>query len=261
MQEEPYAANISRSSQMRDSSTKRSEQPPISAEMFSEESQLNGMKIASNVLSKQPVKSVTRPPHSRTVRAPRCPEGPLSSHTGNLIPLGSSLYADQPAPRVDGTRKIIPNPIDSLTDAIDTPSVKRKSPDDTLPSSISDRASSPTPRRVWKIANQKVSVGSRGREISDLRDCLSEDIPIRAVLHGWDALGNERKLPPCWRIVRKLDRTLFHTFDSIPRLVLFRLIYLLLRFHSDPTPETAASLPSFYNSRSGPRTCVCKTMC
>jgi hypothetical protein len=67
-------------------------------------------------------------------------------------------------------------------------------------------------------------------------------------MYGWNALGETWELPPFWRIIKALDHTLFYSFGIFERLAIFRIIHLM-RFHSDPTPEGAAGLPGFFNSR------------
>jgi hypothetical protein len=41
----------------------------------------------------------------------------------------------------------------------------------------------------------------KGSRLSVFEDCLLEDVPIRAVLQGWEALSDVRGLPPFWQII------------------------------------------------------------
>ncbi|KAH6675803.1 hypothetical protein B0J14DRAFT_587348, partial [Halenospora varia] len=102
---------------------------------------------------------------------------------------------------------------------------------------------------TWQMASQSLIVGPKGRDIARLEDCLGEDVPIRAVLFGWDALGELRELPPFWRNIRQLDEKLLFDVNTVERLAIFRIMHLLMRFHCDPSSERAAKLPPFFNSK------------
>jgi hypothetical protein len=102
---------------------------------------------------------------------------------------------------------------------------------------------------TWKFSSRSMLAGPKGAELAHLEDCLAEDVPIRAVLHGWDSIGESWELPPFWQIIRQLDENLFFMFDPIERLGVFRIVHLLMRFHSDPSAKRASTLPKFFNSK------------
>jgi hypothetical protein len=56
------------------------------------------------------------------------------------------------------------------------------------------------------------------------------DIPIRAVLHGWNAVTERYALDPVWQTLRHADNAMFSKcFSSTERLVCLRLVALKLR--------------------------------
>lgn len=99
----------------------------------------------------------------------------------------------------------------------------------------------------FQIASHTLMNTPRGRDLARLEDCLSEDIPIRAVLQGWDSIGERWELPPFWQTIRVLDELIFGNFDTVVRLASLRVVHLLMRYHSDPSPERARTMPKFYN--------------
>ncbi|KAN0110725.1 hypothetical protein V8E51_007112 [Hyaloscypha variabilis] len=115
-----------------------------------------------------------------------------------------------------------------------------------LPSS-SALATSEPPTPAWKIASQLIVKAPKGPELARLEDCVSEDIAIRAVLNGWDSIGEPWELPPFWRVIRVLDELIFGKFSPVVRLASLRVVHLLMRYHSDPPPERAKNMPKFYN--------------
>ena len=108
----------------------------------------------------------------------------------------------------------------------------------------------PTP--AWKIASQSIVKAPKGPELARLEDCLSEDIAIRAVLNGWNSIGERWELPPFWRVIRVLDELIFGKFNPVVRLASLRVVHLLMRYHSDPSPERAKNMPKFYNLKYTP---------
>lgn len=56
------------------------------------------------------------------------------------------------------------------------------------------------------------------------------DIPIRAVLHGWNAVTERYALDPVWQTLRHADNAMFSKcFSSTERLVCLRIVCLKLR--------------------------------
>lgn len=144
-----------------------------------------------------------------------------TSHTNNLSPIAEFT---QPLPRY-----ITPPPLSrSLHQTVPMP---HPMPD-----------CSPS---IWTYLSRSVTSGPKGAALARLEDVLSEDVPIRALLHGWDALG---RLSPFWRIIRQLDDSGLFRIGAVERFAIFRLMHLNLRYASEPTPERAATRPSFMNA-------------
>lgn len=74
-------------------------------------------------------------------------------------------------------------------------------------------------------------------------DTTSEDIPVRAILHGWDAIEKHGKLPPLWRRMREVDKLVYINCKYTERLAVMCIIHLLLRYHADQTPKRRRQLP------------------
>lgn len=103
------------------------------------------------------------------------------------------------------------------------------------------------PLPAWKMASQSIVEAPKGRELALLEDCLSEDIAIRAAIDGWDSMGERWELPPFWRVIRVMDELIFGKFNPVVRLASLIVVHLLMRYHSDPSPERAKNMPKFYN--------------
>jgi hypothetical protein len=112
-------------------------------------------------------------------------------------------------------------------------------------SSLAPEEDPPIP--AWKIASQSIVKAPKRPELARLEDCLSEDIAIRAILNGWDSIGESWELPPFWRVIRVLDELIFGKFNPVVRLASLWVVHLLMRYHSDPSPERARDMPKFYN--------------
>lgn len=56
------------------------------------------------------------------------------------------------------------------------------------------------------------------------------DIPIRAILHGWDAVTSIYTLDPIWTILRAVDEAAFSVYcGATERLAVLWVVSLLLR--------------------------------
>jgi hypothetical protein len=117
--------------------------------------------------------------------------------------------------------------------------------DDLLPSrNIPTLESLP---ETWQLASQSLVHGPKGSRLAELEDVLSEDILVRAIVWGWNSIGERWELPPFWQIIRQLDESMFFLFGPIERMGMFRIVHQLMRYHADPTPERAATIPPFYS--------------
>ncbi|KAF6816308.1 bZIP transcription factor [Colletotrichum plurivorum] len=107
-----------------------------------------------------------------------------------------------------------------------------------------------TKRSIWRCANE--ALGTRqvlSREALAAEDELSEDIPIRVILEGWDAVERLGGLPPLWKKLRRTDSLQFRGCPDAERLAILRLMHRLLRYQAEPTIEQCARLPAWYLSR------------
>lgn len=55
-----------------------------------------------------------------------------------------------------------------------------------------------------------------------------DDLTIRAILHGWDTIKEEKPLDRGWNFLRALDQGLFHRTGPVERLAILRLMRSML---------------------------------
>jgi hypothetical protein len=103
---------------------------------------------------------------------------------------------------------------------------------------------------IWRTANEALSgPGLLSNHTLRYEDELSEDIPVRVVLEGWDAVERSQNMPPLWRKLRRTDELQFSKCGKTERLAILRLMHTLLRYQAEPTAEQYAKLPPWYLSR------------
>ncbi|KAK1675291.1 hypothetical protein BDP55DRAFT_694225 [Colletotrichum godetiae] len=85
---------------------------------------------------------------------------------------------------------------------------------------------------------RRLSDGSQGETI--------EDVPVHAVLHGWDSIAHSGRMTPLWRKVRQLDELCFSACGQAERLAVLFIIHLLMRAYADPTLVKSAVVPMWY---------------
>ena len=113
-------------------------------------------------------------------------------------------------------------------------------------------ASPNTQLNLWRYACEALSERTKlSTEIMKIEDAYAEDIPVRAILDGWDAVLNfyGGTLPPLWQKLRTIDEIVFHGMNVKERLACLRVMHRLYRYHSDPTPERKKTLPQWYLKR------------
>ncbi len=102
----------------------------------------------------------------------------------------------------------------------------------------------------WVYANEVLSERFNwGEDVEPATDALSDDVPIRALLEGWDAVAKRGPLHPSWQILRRIDETLFPTCPNTERLAVLRAMHSLLQFHTESTSERYQRLPAWYMRR------------
>ncbi|OAP64518.1 hypothetical protein AYL99_00490 [Fonsecaea erecta] len=78
-------------------------------------------------------------------------------------------------------------------------------------------------------------------------DALDGDIPISAVLRGWDAVEARRPLDPGWKVLREFDQNLFTGCGIAERLAVLRIMRLMCHYMT--TSERRPELPPFMLKR------------
>ncbi|KAJ4348854.1 uncharacterized protein N0V89_010233 [Didymosphaeria variabile] len=82
--------------------------------------------------------------------------------------------------------------------------------------------------------------------VQPANDVDSEDVPIRAMLEGWDVVAKRAPLHPSWQMLRRIDEALFRPIPRTERLAMLRAMHLLLQYHTEPIAERYKRLPPWY---------------
>lgn len=104
----------------------------------------------------------------------------------------------------------------------------------------------------WRYANEVLTEPKqRSAEMEVIEDALENDIPIRAMLEGWDVAEQHAggSLPPSWDKLRRIDEIIFSSCQKTERLAILYLMHGLLRYHASPTKQHRAKLPPWYLKR------------
>ncbi|OQV00898.1 hypothetical protein CLAIMM_06333 isoform 1 [Cladophialophora immunda] len=102
----------------------------------------------------------------------------------------------------------------------------------------------------WRYANEVLSERfDWNEEVAPESDDLCDDVPIRALIEGWDAVAKRAPLHPSWKILRRIDETLFAMCPNTERLAIMRAMHTLLQFHTASTFDRYARLPPWYMRR------------
>lgn len=105
---------------------------------------------------------------------------------------------------------------------------------------------------LWRYACEALSFRQRlTPDIMNIEDACAEDIPVRAILEGWDAVESfyGGTLPPLWQKLRSIDEVVFQGMAMKERLACLRVMHLLYSYHSEPTAERKKKLPAWYLKR------------
>ncbi|KAK5958806.1 hypothetical protein OHC33_000649 [Knufia fluminis] len=126
-------------------------------------------------------------------------------------------------------------------------------PDTPCECSAHPSALDPTkPLNKWRYANETLSDWFRwSPQALDVTkyDAYNDDVPVRAIVEGWDAVEKEGHMHPAWRLLRGIDQTIFITCEPRERLAILTVMGLLLQAHLNPTTEQHKKLPAFYVKR------------
>ncbi|KAJ9616472.1 hypothetical protein H2200_000191 [Cladophialophora chaetospira] len=102
----------------------------------------------------------------------------------------------------------------------------------------------------WSYANEVLSERfDWSEDVAPESDIMCDDVPIRVLLEGWDAVARRAPLHPSWQILRRIDETLFSMCPNTERLAILRAMHTLLQFHTESTSERYARLPPWYMRR------------
>ena len=104
---------------------------------------------------------------------------------------------------------------------------------------------------IWRHACQALAERQwLSAEIMRIEDAHAEDIPVRAILDGWDVVESlYGTLPPLWRRLRSIDEIVFLGLGDKERLACLLMMHLLYSYHSEPTPRRRMKLPQWYLKR------------
>ncbi|EXJ87144.1 hypothetical protein A1O3_04102 [Capronia epimyces CBS 606.96] len=101
----------------------------------------------------------------------------------------------------------------------------------------------------WKYFNEVLSERFEWSNVGPESDAQADDVPVRAMVEGWDAVVRRGPLHPSWQILRRIDESLFARSPKAARLAILRAMHLLLQFHTDSTTERYSRLPPWYMRR------------
>lgn len=104
----------------------------------------------------------------------------------------------------------------------------------------------------WLFANETLSTWFKWpAQALDMTKYLpyNDDVPVRAIVEGWDAVERHGHMHPAWRLLRGIDQTIFGTCEPRERLAILTVMGLLLQAHINPTTEQHRKLPAFYLKR------------
>lgn len=133
------------------------------------------------------------------------------------------------------------------------PSTLQPPPDQFCECSMNVAAVDPTkPLNKWRYANDTLTEWFKWPpQALDMSRFLAynDDVPIRAIVEGWDAVEKHGHMHPIWRLLRGIDENLFGSIEPRERLAILIVMGLLIQAHLNPTSEKHKDLPKFYLKR------------
>lgn len=109
--------------------------------------------------------------------------------------------------------------------------------------SVSQPGSGPS---LWRYTDHVLSEHFRSQEmIVAPEDAMRQDIFVRALVHGWNAIGPTSSLPLSWRILRRIDEHYFSMCSHVERLAAMIAFYPLLQYHREPTLQRRSKVPQW----------------
>ncbi|VUC21076.1 unnamed protein product [Clonostachys rosea] len=102
---------------------------------------------------------------------------------------------------------------------------------------------------IWKSANQILGLNpSLTQSTLRMEDKTSEDLPVRAILRGWNSLDSG-DLPPLWQMLRQTDTLQFRGCRDVERLAIMVMMHRILRCQADTSNERWKKLPPWLQGR------------
>ncbi|CAG9956859.1 unnamed protein product [Clonostachys rosea f. rosea IK726] len=102
---------------------------------------------------------------------------------------------------------------------------------------------------IWKSANQILGLNpSLPQSTLRIEDKTSEDLPVRAILRGWNSFDSG-DLPPLWQILRQTDTLQFRGCRDVERLAIMVMMHRILRCQADTSNERWKKLPPWLQGR------------
>ncbi|CEI70927.1 hypothetical protein FVEN_g9697 [Fusarium venenatum] len=176
------------------------------------------------------------------------------NYTVSNEPHPTTMFFNNPIPPPMGNGFI---PIQPLLPDIHTPP---EVVDVIIPkASVLCPCSSPTSRganfhdvkpNIWRAINEVLVKPTKLSAVDiAIEEYNAEDMPVRAILEGWDSVERAGKMTPTWRKLRKADELCFSNCANTERLAAMRICHLLIMYHGDPILERRATLPRWYWNR------------
>ena len=103
---------------------------------------------------------------------------------------------------------------------------------------------------IWRTANRILTIEEPFTEnMLRLEDDTCEDLPIRAILQGWDSLDT-RKLPLLWQKLHQIDLLQFRDCNNVERLAIFIIMHRMLRQRADASVKSwSKNIPLWLTDR------------
>jgi len=103
---------------------------------------------------------------------------------------------------------------------------------------------------IWRAINETLQKPTKlSAEEMAVEEYGAEDMPIRAIVEGWDSLERAGKMTATWRKLRVADELCFANCGNTERLAAMRICHMLITYHGDPTLARRATLPRWYLNR------------
>lgn len=147
------------------------------------------------------------------------------SHTGHVQPQNSQNFWEQAVPIIDSVCEC---------SALPDPSNRNGS------------------NNKWRLANdvlvQATTPASKSSIVRTSQD-LDEEIPIRVVLEGWEAVQDKTAGNPAWQALRQIDERIFGACPGVERLAVLYFMNGLLRAHAETGSERLGRLPNWFRTK------------